>query len=404
MLDLLGLFVSFGIIVFLVRKNVNFGIAMFVGSLVMGVMAFSPSSFLSTAWMAISDKTTINLAAIILSISVLAHLMKRTGQIDQMTSGLRELTKDARAVLSGFPAIFGLMPVPGGALLSAPMVEEEGERLEVDPKDGTFLNFWFRHVWFYVFPLFPGLILASEISGISIYRLALVQMPMFLAALGVGLFALRGIPSGEISPRGGRGLAEVVQGSSPIIVALTLSILLGFPMLLSIIVAVIASFLIARPTLEGTPNILKKGLSPTLLLAVLGIMLFKGLVENSGAMSTISGLLAHNVPLILVAILVATIIPFMIGLVMGSDIGAVGLSFPMALPIFSEVGLPYLPCVSLLYISAFLGYLVSPLHLCIVLTCDYFSVSLGDVYPYLIGGACAVFAVAVLTLGLLFGV
>ncbi|KXB02892.1 hypothetical protein AKJ45_01170 [candidate division MSBL1 archaeon SCGC-AAA261F19] len=399
MLDLFGLLVSFAVIVLLVRKNVNFGIAMLVGSLTIGIIAFTPTSLLSTAWMVISDKTTINLAAVILCISILAHLMKRSGQIDRMTSGLRGLAKDTRAVLSGFPAIFGLLPVPGGALLSAPMVEEESEKLEVDPKDRTFLNFWFRHIWFYIFPLFPGLIFASELSGISIYRLALVQVPMFLAALGVGLFALRRISSHDEAPRPrDGGLAKMIKGASPIIIALVLSMLLGLPIFLALIVAIITSFLIAGPKLKDPLNVFKEGLSLDLLIAVIGIMLFKGLVEGSGAMVTLKRLIVlHNIPLILVA----TTLPFLIGLVTGSDIGAVGLSFPIVLPLFSEITLPL---VSFLYISAFLGYLVSPLHLCIILTCDFFSVNLWDVYPPLIAGAGVVFLTAVLTLGLLLGI
>jgi len=51
---------------------------------------------------------------------------------------------------------------------------------------------------------------------------------------------------------------------------------------------------------------------------------------------------------------------------------------------------------SLLFMSSYLGYVVAPTHLCIVLTAEYFKCSLGKLYRYLIPSVIASFATATL--------
>jgi len=50
------------------------------------------------------------------------------------------------------------------------------------------------------------------------------------------------------------------------------------------------------------------------------------------------------------------------------------------------------------YVSGFVGILLSPAHLCLSLTADYFKADLKDVYRILAGPAAVVFAVALLEL------
>lgn len=394
MLDLIGLIFSFSIIIFLVVKKIRFGFAMIIGSIILGVTAFDTiSSFMIVVWSTLKSPATMNLTITILLIAFLANLMKETGQVELMTTGIKNMIGDSRAILAGAPALFGLLPMLGGALLSAPIVEEEGKKLKISPADKTFLNHWFRHIWFYIFPLFPGLILASNLSGINIYKLASLQIPMFLTAFVVGLFFLNRIPSGEaMSRKSDKVFLRIFIGASPILTALLISIVFNLPILIGVISAVILSIILSRLKLEKIKIASSKGLSPSLALAIIGIVLFKEIVENSGAMNTLRDLiLSNNIPVILVV----SIIPFIIGFTMGSDIAAIGLSFPIILPMLPEVNLGL---VSLLYISGFTGYLISPIHLCIVLTLDYFSASIRSFYPKLLFSVGIVLIVTVMVL------
>ena len=57
--------------------------------------------------------------------------------------------------------LIGLLPMIGGAMFSAPMVEEASQGLNVSRERKTFVNYWFRHSLETIFPLYPSLVLAA---------------------------------------------------------------------------------------------------------------------------------------------------------------------------------------------------------------------------------------------------
>ncbi|RLG83205.1 MAG: hypothetical protein DRO18_08095 [Thermoprotei archaeon] len=78
-------------------------------------------------------------------------------------------------------------------------------------------------------------------------------------------------------------------------------------------------------------------------------------------------------------VLMSFIIPLVLGFTLGSFIGSViiSISIVTSIPHFS----PY--TVILAYTSAFLGYLVSPLHLCYIYTAQYLKTSIIKGYKYM---------------------
>jgi len=69
-------------------------------------------------------------------------------------------------------------------------VEEAGQRWKLTPAWKTFLNYWFRHIWEYCWPLYVNVILASAILQIPIKRIASVQFPFTVLAAVLGLIIL----------------------------------------------------------------------------------------------------------------------------------------------------------------------------------------------------------------------
>jgi hypothetical protein len=61
-------------------------------------------------------------------------------------------------------------------------------------------------------------------------------------------------------------------------------------------------------------------------------------------------------------------------------------------------GHPDMILVMFAYVSGFVGILLSPAHLCLALTADYFKAELRDVYKILIWPVSVVFAFALLAL------
>ena len=66
------------------------------------------------------------------------------------------------ASLMALPAVVGLIPMPAGALFSAPLVQQAGDGVELSAEWKSAVNYWFRHVWEYWWPLYPGVIIAMQ--------------------------------------------------------------------------------------------------------------------------------------------------------------------------------------------------------------------------------------------------
>nr|WP_315987918.1 DUF401 family protein [Desulforamulus aquiferis] len=57
------------------------------------------------------------------------------------------------------------------------MVDQATSNMSFQPEDKVFINYWFRHMWEYCLPLYPGLLLAAHISGVPLGTLILWQWP-----------------------------------------------------------------------------------------------------------------------------------------------------------------------------------------------------------------------------------
>jgi uncharacterized protein len=101
-------------------------------------------------------------------------------------------------------------------------------------------------------------------------------------------------------------------------------------------------------------------------LAAFGAMLLKNVTVASGASEILGNALANtNMP----AVLLLSLVPAAIAFLIGSTTGAIALSVPILAETFTFVP----RTASLLYISAYLGYIIAPTHLCLVFTVQYFK-------------------------------
>jgi uncharacterized protein len=116
----------------------------------------------------------------------------------------------------------------------------------------------------------------------------------------------------------------------------------------------------------------------SILLLVAAIMIFQGMMKDSRAVVDIrTELMAYHIPMLLVIV----IMPFLSGLITGIGIGFVGTSFPLIIPLFPASSLfEYLSYAALAYVFGFMGMMLSPVHLCLLVTKDYFKAGLLDSY------------------------
>jgi len=119
-----------------------------------------------------------------------------------------------------------------------------------------------------------------------------------------------------------------------------------------------------------------------MIYMVAGVFIFQGILEDSNAISEINAyLITKHIPIIYIVV----ILPFLVGWLVGIAIAFVGITFPILISLLVGSGMEnyILPYVVLAYCSGFMGVLFSPLHFCLILTCEYFKADMVKIYKAL---------------------
>jgi len=405
--------VTFGAILAANVAGLPLGAAILVFSLVLAL--WSGLGVMGTAALFTSFSRPENylLPPAVLLLLFFTESLGRTGRIEATMETLGAYLRDRRLLLAGLPALVGLLPMPGGALFSAPLVAAADGRNDLDGATKGAVNYWFRHLWEYWWPLYPGVILAVRYSGLPLWLYMAAMIPFTLVAFAGGyLFILRPIGHQEKEGRKGERRPPLrLPALGPIMILVTLSLagslvlpLLGWRGTAASLLAMIAGLAVALPIVfRGaetalTPSlaVLRKGATWNMILLVAAIQVFSfcltAPLPGGGTLVAVmrDEFVAAGVPLVALMM----VIPFISGLVTGVAFGFVGASFPI---IFALLGAdpPAATAVAatvLSYSFGYIGMMLSPLHVCYVVTCEYFGTSLFAVYPRLIGPAATVLA------------
>jgi len=165
-----GVFISIILIIALIRRKwpMYWALLFAISTLVVtnGISAIANLSILLES---ITSHTAFYLVSMVLSITLLGHLHREIGAMEKMIGKLRLLIRDSRALIIFLPATISLFSsVPGGAIVSAPMVEETGRELKMPPLEQAVSNMVYRHLVVLITPFNASLVMASALSGISI--------------------------------------------------------------------------------------------------------------------------------------------------------------------------------------------------------------------------------------------
>jgi integral membrane protein (TIGR00529 family) len=335
---------------------------------------------------AIIDPVTIKLIGVIVLVLLLSSILKRIESLKDIVDSLQKLVKDYRLILAFIPSFLGLLPMPAGAMFSAPMVKEIGDRAGLNPEEEIFVNYWFRHIWEFVWPLYPSIILLSALLEVEIREIIMVQFPISLVALILGLiWEQRYLKrDGANDKRGefGLNLKKLFLSTWPILLVIFLVIVIKLDLLISLILVILSLVLLngSKIKTEVTLEIIKDIPLNTVVL-IAGIMIFKRILETTGVIMVIPGFFAE---LGIHPLIILFSIPFLIGMLAGITSAIVGIGFPVLLPFIVVQGEVNLNYAMFAFVGGYMGHLLSPMHLCLVVTSDYFKVDVGKIYKMLI--------------------
>jgi integral membrane protein (TIGR00529 family) len=403
MLNLIGVVIAFIVILILIRKKVNFGLSLFVGSLIVGVFSLEvitpidiPKAMIEASFYSFEKQQimteTLELALLMTLIFVLAKSMQETGAITKLIDSLRTFFSKG-GTLGVIPAVYGLMPVPGGALFSAPLIDKEGDKYKLQKDQKNFLNIWFRHVWFPIYPISAAMILICSIkfSGVPIQMLILADLPAFIGVVLIGFIFLKRFtgktPHTTVTVlKDYRGLVYILPPIVPILfyplkfigLSETRCFLIGVSFSLLLLYALINIDVTTYVT------IIKKSLTWNLALAIFGIMILREMMKISQMHLLITETMQS---LAFPALLIVILIPLLLGTLTGYNLGAIALSYPLVDPFFAFTGVHIIGLTSLIFMSSLIGYLISPIHLCNVLSSEYLKTDTTRMYKMFIPAA-----------------
>jgi hypothetical protein len=438
----------FFLVLICIRKKLSLGNAFLLGSLFLSILfGLNPQATITSIFASITDPKTLSIAVVVSLILVLSSSMELAGQMQRMLKNFQGLVASPRLNLVIFPALIGLLPMPGGAVFSAPMVKELGVRSKLSEAQLSFVNYWFRHIWEHWWPLYPGILLTTVITEISLLAIIVIMCPFTAAAVWLGYRALKGPDSLPIGNRSGFKTSDQVQGQGagrsgkrsihrhvsiyrrsatqplglrwdfettsgknprsplwPFIKELVPILLVIFPGLgmgvlfsklfptfsISKEIGLILALCMAIAWVWYQNGTSKKQILSTLtnpqllkmMYMIAGILIFKGILTDSHAAAAVSQeLIQMHIPLVLIAVT----LPLLVGMSGGIVIAFVGSTLPILVPMIQSIGeAQFLPAyVMLILVSGFTGVMLSPMHLCFLLSNEYFGVTPGSVYRYL---------------------
>jgi hypothetical protein len=169
----------------------------------------------------------------------------------------------------------------------------------------------------------------------------------------------------------------------PPVLPLSFSVLeyVGIPLFTAFSIGVVFSigllYWMAKVPWNTFKTYVKQAFTWKLIAVIAGIMIFREIFEASGVNLTIYSLLQQ---LPFTPIVVIIVFPLLLGLLTGYLLSGITLSYVLLEPLFNCVDMCTVGLVSILFMSGFVGYLISPIHLCNVLSSEYLKTDTTRMY------------------------
>jgi len=389
--EIIKLLIILILILFLLKINLNLSLNLLINSILIGLLFRIDIIRILIIWKdAILEPTSIELLNIIFLLYLLSICMEKLKKFERMVYFLQEMIKDYRLVMILIPSFVSLLPIQGGAIFSAPMIKSIGNVNNISAEKNMFINYWFRHIVTLIYPMNPSIILYASLLSVSLKNIIVLFCPFAVIAFLSGTIWLylnlkfypvkkRILNNSQII-----AIRGFFYNTWPIIIVVLLTLIFNVMLLFSLSLVLLLLFIFNTELRAQWTSYLFESVkaSYNTLFLVCGIFIFKGMLEYSQVVAFLPDyFLSLGVPLS--GILV--IVPFLIGFFTGSVIAYIGI----CVPIFSTIlvdnnGMIVISKIVLLFISGHIGMMLTPIHLCLAITKDYFQIRINKFYNILI--------------------
>jgi len=382
--------ITLSAVVVLMHRKVEIGHAMLAGSILLTALTVSsPLLFFQSVVATGRHPNTWEILVALFFVMCLEFQLRTSGLLDGLMSAARSKQISDKVLLAGIPAFLGFLPSMGGALFSAPMVENASRKYKMSPEQKTTVNYWFRHIWEFVNPITPSLLLVGQITHIALPDLIGSMGWFVVAAVVIGwivcLSGLREVKegknenetaalSGEFVPLR-KGMNSILLTAGPILLNLFLVVALHLAASASMAIVVMLMILVLKQKFANVRKMFRHGMDKKLLWGVGSVLLFQQVLQDTGILGGVVDMLeTYRIS----PMIVAAALAFSSGILTGTSSGFVALS----MPIIVALAPGDIATVTVGFVVGTAGQMLSPMHLCFLVTLKYFRADFtGSIKP-----------------------
>ena len=383
------LIIAMAIIILMLRRHIPIGPCMLTGGLFIWLMKTPELHYLTQAFTeTLSLSRTYDIIFALYFVMCLEIELRTSGALAGMVHALQRIFSSNRFTLAVMPAFLGLLPSLGGARFSAPIVEEASKGLRLTSDHQSAINFWFRHIFEFSSPIIPGMIMACNIAGVAYSEFIMHLCWLTVLMFSVGWFVLiRPIKADSIKENAGsqyadeQGWQDLWLSLSPVI--LTFVLVVFFNMNASVGMGVVTAglFIVLHFTKRevSLKEVVVGAIDMKMFFNVLCILYFIQILTVTQVLQEIVTAF-QNSPLPVPVIIAC--VSFIIGVLTGMSQGHVAIIMPIIAAM--QTGSLNLAGVAMAFGVA--GQMLTPTHMCLVVTVDYFKANFfKTLKPVLIG-------------------
>ncbi len=385
----LPLAAAFLLIVLLLRKHVPIGPCMLAGGLLLWLVKSGEVLSLFIAMKeTLSLSRTYDILLALYFVMCLEIELRISGTLSGMVNALRRVFSSAKALLALMPAFLGLLPSLGGARFSAPIVDELSTELSIPQEHKSAINFWFRHIFEFSNPIIPGMIMACNIADVPFSEFLKHLSWLTILAFSIGwLILIRPLrlpaeqkPQSEGAQKK-RETTDLILALSPVVSTFLLAVFLDMNASVAMGLVTFLLFFVLRASgrFVSVKETVAGALDKKMLLNVLCILYFIQILTVIGVLPEIVE--AFRTSPLPVPVIIACV-SLIIGVLTGMSQGHVAI----VMPIVAAMGTGNLDLAGIAMAFGVAGQMLTPTHMCLVVTVDYFRANFfGTLRPVLLG-------------------
>ena len=393
-LAFLMILIAITLIIVLPHLKVNIAISIFIGAL---FLMFSLGVNFQSVLIDLEEWERFWRIIFIVFLSLfLVALMEKIGYLHIMVKSIKAIFSSLGGAMVTISGFIGLLPMPGGAYVSARLVDPLTKEMKLNPLEATTLNYWFRHLWEYWWPLYTGVIVAVAIFKLTIPDFVIHMFFLSILAIFGGYIFIyypimrRKNVKRRKEKKNLRDFLLLTYSIWPILAVMFLTLLFRVDLFISLLS--IDSILVIQLLMQRKPENVVKSLrfafNPMFLGVTFAALFMKiAVIETNSMVYTYTFFNAYGIPPFIVIIL----LPYLAGLMTGVTVAYVAATFPLLL----AYPMGY-PAIALAYASGYGGHLTSPVHLCLVMSAKHFNADVFSVIKKVIPSVIFVVGITLL--------